>query len=102
MKNGNGNKFDINVSGLKFIQGILMILVILNCGLAIVGSIVAMFVLEGFGVIFGVICLILLITAVGLIYLLVPYFIIQTVVDCMFNVQEQSKILVAINNKIKK
>lgn len=102
MENRNGNKFNINVSGLKFIQGVLMVMVILNCALAIFGSIVTMFVFEGFGTIFGIICLIILVTAVSLIYLLVPYFIIQTIVDCMFNVQEQSKILVSINNKLKK
>lgn len=101
-KNGNGNKFDINVSGLKFIQGFLMVMVILSCGLAMVGSIITMFVAESFGIAFGIICIILLITAVSLIYLLVPYFILQTVVDCMFNVQEQSKILLSINKKLNK
>ena len=104
MENANQNtpqsskkSFNINVSGLKFIQGLLMVLTII-VGLLGVGTIFMVLISEGF----SVALVALIIFAIIIMYLLVPYFVIQTVVDCMYNVQEQSKILVAINDKLKK
>lgn len=104
MENTNQNtpqsskkSFDINVSGLKFIQGLLMVLTII---VGLFGTLGVFAVLFSVG--FGYALITLIVFAVGIMYLLVPYFVIQTVIDCMYNVQEQSKILVAINDKLKK